>query len=113
MSNEKGSDEKVLYCSFCGKSQHEVHKLIAGPAVYVCDECISLCNDIIREDLQEKNIQQGTKKQLPVPHEIKQVLDQYVIGQSQAKKILSVAVYNHYKRMQTGLDIKDDTELTK
>ena len=86
---------------FCGKSQHEVNKLIAGPSVFICDECIELCNDIIREEIQGDQATKGAKSDLPVPHEIRQILDQYVIGQEQAKKILSVAVYNHYKRLKT------------
>ena len=92
-------DGKLLYCSFCGKSQHEVRKLIAGPSVFVCDECVELCNDIIREELEDRAEQPRDK--LPKPHEIKEVLDEYVIGQERAKKVLSVAVYNHYKRLQT------------
>jgi ATP-dependent Clp protease ATP-binding subunit ClpX len=95
----RGKDDgKLLYCSFCGKSQHEVRKLIAGPSVFVCDECVELCNDIIREELEEK--QERTREKLPKPHEIKKVLDEYVIGQDRAKKVLAVAVYNHYKRLQ-------------
>ncbi|MDE2345458.1 MAG: ATP-dependent Clp protease ATP-binding subunit ClpX, partial [Gammaproteobacteria bacterium] len=103
---------KLLYCSFCGKSQHEVRKLIAGPSVYVCDECVELCNDIIREEMQEQA--QTTHNKLPRPQEIKSVLDQYVIGQERAKKILSVAVYNHYKRLEVrSTHNKDDVELAK
>ena len=95
----KGDDNgKLLYCSFCGKSQHEVRKLIAGPSVFVCDECVDLCNDIIREEIQEKDSDAGTRK-LPIPQEIKSTLDEYVIGQDSAKKVLAVAVYNHYKRL--------------
>lgn len=106
----KNSDSKLLYCSFCGKSQHEVRKLIAGPSVFVCDECVELCNDIIREELQE-NVTSGSD-QLPKPKEIKQVLDEYVIGQESAKKILAVAVYNHYKRLRAQSK-KNDVELAK
>ena len=107
--------EKLLYCSFCGKSQHEVKKLIAGPSVFICDECIELCNDIIREELQEAEAANLTKSDLPVPREICQILDQYVIGQEPAKKILSVAVYNHYKRLKnlTKINEADDIELAK
>ncbi|HSC47097.1 MAG TPA: ATP-dependent Clp protease ATP-binding subunit ClpX [Gammaproteobacteria bacterium] len=108
----KGEDGKLLYCSFCGKSQHEVRKLIAGPSVYVCDECVELCNDIIREEMQEQS--QTSRSKLPRPQEIKNVLDQYVIGQERAKKILSVAVYNHYKRLDVrSARSKDDVELAK
>jgi ATP-dependent Clp protease ATP-binding subunit ClpX len=95
----RNEDGKLLYCSFCGKSQHEVRKLIAGPSVFICDECVELCNDIIREELEDRTDQGGTK--LPKPHEIKSVLDEYVIGQQRAKKVLSVAVYNHYKRLES------------
>jgi ATP-dependent Clp protease ATP-binding subunit ClpX len=110
--SEKPGSEKLLYCSFCGKSQHEVRKLIAGPSVFICDECIELCNDIIREESQGDQGTRGAKSDLPVPHEIRVILDQYVIGQEQAKKILSVAVYNHYKRLK-NLGKKDDIELAK
>jgi len=109
---EKVGGEKLLYCSFCGKSQHEVRKLIAGPSVFICDECIDLCNDIIREEASADTGQKAAKSDLPSPHEICEILDQYVIGQVQAKKILSVAVYNHYKRLKTG-GKQDDVELAK
>jgi ATP-dependent Clp protease ATP-binding subunit ClpX len=109
---EKVGGEKLLYCSFCGKSQHEVRKLIAGPSVFICDECIDLCNDIIREEASTETGQKTAKSDLPSPHEICEILDQYVIGQLQAKKILSVAVYNHYKRLKTG-GKQDDVELAK
>jgi ATP-dependent Clp protease ATP-binding subunit ClpX len=102
---------KLLYCSFCGKSQHEVRKLIAGPSVFVCDECVDLCNDIIREEIQEKNTE-TTARKLPIPEEIKNTLDEYVIGLESAKKVLSVAVYNHYKRL--NYDESDgEVELSK
>jgi ATP-dependent Clp protease ATP-binding subunit ClpX len=112
-SSGKHDDGKLLYCSFCGKSQHEVRKLIAGPSVFVCDECVELCNDIIREELEERA--ERTRDKLPKPHEIKNVLDEYVIGQERAKRVLSVAVYNHYKRLQTkGAERpKDEVELAK
>ncbi len=112
-SRGRGEDGKLLYCSFCGKSQHEVRKLIAGPSVFICDECVELCNDIIREELEDRGETGATK--LPKPHEIKEVLDEYVIGQQRAKKVLSVAVYNHYKRLEDrGHDGgKDDIELAK
>lgn len=113
MSDEKhltSDNGKLLYCSFCGKSQNEVRKLIAGPSVFICDECVELCNDIIREEMGEQ-AQLGNGK-LPKPHEIKQILDEYVIGQDRAKKVLSVAVYNHYKRLEVR-DRKDDVELSK
>lgn len=112
---DKASSEKLLYCSFCGKSQHEVRKLIAGPSVFICDECIDLCNDIIREEMQGDEATKLVKSNLPVPREICQILDQYVIGQESAKKILSVAVYNHYKRLKnvTKSDDSDDIELSK
>jgi ATP-dependent Clp protease ATP-binding subunit ClpX len=115
MSDEKRGKEgggKLLYCSFCGKSQNEVRKLIAGPSVYVCDECVELCNDIIREELQENHAQVSDK--LPKPKEIKSVLDEYVIGQDKAKRTLSVAVYNHYKRLRSqGNAKKNEVELAK
>ncbi|MBK1692982.1 ATP-dependent Clp protease ATP-binding subunit ClpX [Ectothiorhodospira mobilis] len=113
MSDKKGKEPdsgKLLYCSFCGKSQHEVRKLIAGPSVFICDECVELCNDIIREEMQEQAAASGSK--LPTPHEIRQILDEYVIGQERAKKILSVAVYNHYKRLEARQG-RDDVELAK
>jgi ATP-dependent Clp protease ATP-binding subunit ClpX len=109
---DKVGGEKLLYCSFCGKSQHEVRKLIAGPSVFICDECIDLCNDIIREEASTDTGQKATRSDLPSPHEICEILDQYVIGQVQAKKILAVAVYNHYKRLKTG-GKQDDVELAK
>jgi ATP-dependent Clp protease ATP-binding subunit ClpX len=112
MSDKKGSSEKLLYCSFCGKSQHEVRKLIAGPSVFICDECIELCNDIIRDEAQGEQPAQGVRAGLPSPAEICAILDQYVIGQKKAKKILSVAVYNHYKRLRHK-GKKDDVELAK
>jgi ATP-dependent Clp protease ATP-binding subunit ClpX len=109
-----GNEEsnKLLYCSFCGKSQHEVRKLIAGPSVFVCDECVDLCNDIIREEVQE-NSAETTQARLPNPAEINDILNEYVIGQARAKKVLSVAVYNHYKRLHYGDPLKDDVELGK
>ena len=113
--SEKMNSDKLLYCSFCGKSQHEVRKLIAGPSVFICDECIDLCNDIIREEMQTIETAKFVKSSLPVPREICSILDQYVIGQESAKKILSVAVYNHYKRLRTiskTIDA-DDIELAK
>jgi ATP-dependent Clp protease ATP-binding subunit ClpX len=109
--NSSGDNGKLLYCSFCGKSQHEVRKLIAGPSVFICDECVELCNDIIREEVQEHASSVSGKK-LPTPHEINDILDEYVIGQSKAKRVLSVAVYNHYKRLETG-QRKDEVELAK
>jgi ATP-dependent Clp protease ATP-binding subunit ClpX len=108
----RGEDGKLLYCSFCGKSQHEVRKLIAGPSVFICDECVELCNDIIREELEDKS-EEG-RSSLPKPQEIKNTLDDYVIGQQRAKKVLSVAVYNHYKRLETlAHQDKGDIELAK
>ncbi len=110
---DKGSSDKLLYCSFCGKSQHEVRKLIAGPSVFICDECVELCNDIIREEIQQADNQKGgASSDLPTPHEISNILDQYVIGQSQAKKSLAVAVYNHYKRLRSNSG-SGDVELAK
>ena len=97
----KGEGDKLLYCSFCGKSQHEVRKLIAGPSVYVCDECVELCNDIIREEIREISPKRDGNE-LPTPHQIRAHLDDYVIGQEYAKKVLAVAVYNHYKRLRSG-----------
>jgi ATP-dependent Clp protease ATP-binding subunit ClpX len=115
MADKKGSvSEKVLYCSFCGKSQHEVKKLIAGPSVFICDECIELCNDIIRDELPaEGAAARAARSELPSPAEIKASLDQYVIGQETAKRVLSVAVYNHYKRLKHAGATKDDVELSK
>jgi ATP-dependent Clp protease ATP-binding subunit ClpX len=113
MSNDKhgkGDDGKLLYCSFCGKSQHEVRKLIAGPSVFICDECVELCNDIIREEMQENAAESANK--LPKPQEINETLDQYVIGQFRAKRVLSVAVYNHYKRLEVK-GKKDEVEIAK
>ena len=106
-----GEGDRLLYCSFCGKSQHEVRKLIAGPSVFICDECVELCNDIIWEEIQERSIS-GSTSTLPTPREINEILNEYVIGQEIAKKILSVAVYNHYKRLDQGVK-KSDVELAK
>jgi ATP-dependent Clp protease ATP-binding subunit ClpX len=112
-SRGKNEDGKLLYCSFCGKSQHEVRKLIAGPSVFICDECVELCNDIIREELEDTG--DAGRDKLPKPQEINAILDEYVIGQQRAKKVLSVAVYNHYKRLNDRLDerSKEDIELAK
>ncbi len=107
---DKGDDGKLLYCSFCGKSQHEVRKLIAGPNVFICDECVELCNDIIREEMDDRAPADSAK--LPRPHDIFQVLNEYVIGQDRAKKVLSVAVYNHYKRLELK-NKNDDVEINK
>jgi ATP-dependent Clp protease ATP-binding subunit ClpX len=108
---DKAGGEKILYCSFCGKSQHEVRKLIAGPSVFICDECIELCNDIIREEIQGAEVK-STKTELPTPQEIADILDQYVIDQKMAKKTLAVAVYNHYKRLRNESKEKE-VELAK
>ena len=115
MADKKGnSGEKTLYCSFCGKSQHEVKKLIAGPSVFICDECIDLCNDIIRDELPALEDATKERSELPTPSEIKNNLDNYVIGQEPAKRALSVAVYNHYKRLKHKEGAKkDDVELSK
>ncbi len=107
---QKSSDGKILYCSFCGKSQHEVRKLIAGPSVYICDECVELCNDIIREELEEAGVSERDK--LPNPKEIHAFLDDFVIGQEHAKKVLAVAVYNHYKRLEPSR-LDEEVELAK
>ncbi len=112
MTEKKTPGEKLLYCSFCGKSQHEVRKLIAGPSVFICDECIELCNDIIRDEIAADHGGKGAKGDLPTPKEISTILDQYVIGQDPAKRILSVAVYNHYKRLK-HLSKSDEVELAK
>jgi ATP-dependent Clp protease ATP-binding subunit ClpX len=112
MSEKKSTSEKVLYCSFCGKNQHEVRKLIAGPSVFICDECIELCNDIIRDEAQTEGAPGALSGGLPTPAEVMAMLENYVIGQSAAKRGLSVAVYNHYKRLRHR-GRKDDVELSK
>ncbi|MDZ4238484.1 MAG: ATP-dependent Clp protease ATP-binding subunit ClpX [Hydrogenophaga sp.] len=115
MADKKAtSSEKALYCSFCGKSQHEVKKLIAGPSVFICDECIDLCNDIIRDELPGLESVKAAGDEVPTPAELKSNLDNYVIGQNSAKRALAVAVYNHYKRLRHKLTArKDDVELAK
>ncbi|NMF88290.1 ATP-dependent Clp protease ATP-binding subunit ClpX [Aromatoleum petrolei] len=113
MTDKKAGGEKLLYCSFCGKSQHEVRKLIAGPSVFICDECIELCNDIIRDEIAQSAEGEGGSSSLPTPAEICEILNQYVIGQQQAKRNLAVAVYNHYKRLRHISGRKDDVELSK
>ena len=110
-----GDNGKLLYCSFCGKSQNEVRKLIAGPSVFICDECVDLCNDIIREEVQEAGTEDD-KAKLPIPAEINEILNQYVIGQQNAKRVLAVAVYNHYKRLRNASPAShgpEDVELSK
>ncbi len=109
---DRKSGDKLLYCSFCGKSQHEVKKLIAGPSVFICDECIDLCNDIIRDEAAAENGGKSSRD-LPTPPAIRAILDQYVIGQELAKKILAVAVYNHYKRLRHQQKNAEDVELAK
>ena len=113
MAEKKSGSEKMLYCSFCGKSQHEVKKLIAGPSVFICDECIDLCNDIVRDEIGSEKDSKVAKSDLPAPKEISALLDQYVIDQEPAKRILAVAVYNHYKRLRYRGKVCDDVELAK
>ena len=108
--SDSGDSKNTLYCSFCGKSQHEVKKLIAGPTVFICDECVELCMDIIKEE--SKNYDEKSADTVPSPEEIYSVLEDYVIGQQRAKKVLSVAVHNHYKRLDSDSN-KDDVELAK
>ena len=110
--SEDNNDDKLLYCYFCGKSQNEVKKLIAGPSVFVCDECVDLCNDIIREEMLETTPEEE-QEHLPTPRDINEALYNYVIGQEKAKRVLSVAVYNHYKRLRFGAKKTDDVELSK
>ena len=104
-------DKGQLKCSFCGKTQEQVRKLVAGPGVYICDECIELCNEIIEEEFSD-DVEVGLRD-VPKPKEIRHILDQYVIGQDEAKKSLSVAVYNHYKRINAGQNKNEDVELRK
>ncbi|MEN8215582.1 MAG: ATP-dependent Clp protease ATP-binding subunit ClpX [Pseudomonadota bacterium] len=111
-AKKRGNDGRMLYCSFCGKSKHEVHKLIAGPSVFICDECVGLCNDIIVQEVAPESVEPDNSQHLPTPHEINQHLNQYVIGQEYAKKVLSVAVYNHYKRLETHSQ-NDEVEIAK
>lgn len=111
--DDKSNDEnKLLYCSFCGKSQHEVRKLIAGPSVFICDECVDLCEDIIREEAIDDISKSDEQEKFPIPSEIHSGLNDYVISQEEAKKVLSVAVYNHYKRIR-GQELEDDVDIAK